>query len=137
MVSNKQFALFFTGLILMVAGVFCFFVFADYDYRYESIGQSKESPDGRPWQNFAELSPNDRKTVQGAMEGKEYTFESKEQLPPEAVKKDETYYYFDHTQTPDWSDAQTPGTLLVSLLGLLTVFQSIRLELGSRSPANR
>ncbi|SIQ88536.1 hypothetical protein SAMN05421858_0693 [Haladaptatus litoreus] len=137
MVSRKHFGLFFVGLLIMVGGVYPFFVFADYDYRYESIGQSKESPDERAWQNFAELSPNDQKTVQNTIEGQEYTFESKEQLPPEVVKKEEDYYYFDDTQTPDWSNPQTPGTLLVSLLGLLAVLQSIRLELGSRSPVNR
>ncbi|WP_435152665.1 hypothetical protein [Haladaptatus sp. DFWS20] len=136
MVSRNHFALFFVGLLIMVAWVYPFFVFADYDYRYESVGQSKDSPDGRQWWVFDELSPSDQKTVQNMIEGQEYTFESKVQAPPTVVKKGEKYYYFDDTQTPDWSNPRTPGTLLVSLMGLITVLQSIRLELVSRDPAS-
>lgn len=136
MVSRNHFALFFVGLLIMVSGVYPFFVVADYDYRYESVGQSKDSPDGRQWLGFDELSPSDQKTVQNMIEGQEYTFESKVQVPPAVVQKGEKYYYFDDTQALDWSKPRTPETLFVSLLGLITVLRSIRLELASRDPAS-
>lgn len=146
-----HFLMVFIGLFIFFAGGALWFGFADHDHHYEYNGAYDHQPEEwdqnnaidprtnvyEDWVEYDELTPRDERIFQQARDGKEFVFQSFEDVPPTLVTRDGTYYLFDYYQTFDWSDPRTSGPALTVLLGFMIVFEGIRREQFTHVPVYR
>ena len=128
---SRTFVLLFVGTCVALGGAAGFVVAADYDHHYHYSESLTESPPGAYSVPYDELSPENRRTVDRAVEGYRFTFEEESQVPPQIVRKDGEYLRFVYTRTFDWTDPRTFGPAGLAVTGLAMAVHAVRLDIRS------
>lgn len=136
MSRTTNFALLFVGVIVIFAGATVWIATLDHDHKYFYETAHDE------WPRYAEgdlayyedLSDEDRRIVDGARNGTAYRFEERAPVPPEVIKKDGTYYEFEHNRIIDWGKPATAGSTLLSATGAAIALFAIRRDIHENPP---
>lgn len=128
--STLHFIGVFLGMSVLLAGVGGFLALHDEDWRY-SYDHSSEVWEDRNTGTayYDQLPPEKQRTVDRAMDGETFTFETEEPVPPGVVKRNGTYYVFNRYTVFDFLNPPTGGSVLVSLLGFGLTVVSVRADI--------
>lgn len=130
--STKHFALFMLGACVMLAGAAAFFGLHDQDWNYTFDRAEEEFPHNEGNVVFYDtLPPEERETVDRAIDGERVTFEDGGRVPPTVVKKNGTYYVFNRFTTMDFNNPGTTVPILVGLTGTAVVVDAARRDVRS------
>ena len=128
--STLHFVGVFLGMCLVLAGIGGFLALHDEDWRYSYDRAEDRYPRNEGTVEYYEqLSPEKQQTVDRAMDGERFTFETEDPVPPAIVKKNGTYYVFNRHTVFDFLHPQTGGSVLVSLAGGVVVVGSVRADI--------
>lgn len=130
--STLRFALLFLGICILLGSVAIWFGVADFDYQYsfdedhqanELSFQEKTQAD-----RYDQLTPDTRKTVDQALNGKEFSFENDEKQLPKYVSQGDTYHEFNSKRAADWTNPATFSPILTGILGFWLMLEAIQHE---------
>jgi hypothetical protein len=131
--SWKHFVLLFLGASVMLAGVAGWLALADKDYQYRYVGTEDRQPQHAGNLGYYDsLSEEERAVVDRAMDGETPRLESRENLPPEVIKRDGEYLVFSGYSHYDWVNPRTFGPTGIGLVGLGMVVLAIRGDIRGR-----
>lgn len=127
--SIRNFAIFFVGVMVVMAGMVAWYNFRDYDQHYYFKETHDEFPrNAGDLGYYEDMSPGQQQIVDGALHGQRYEFSEDATVPPPVVKKDGKYQEFVYFETFDWSDPKMVLTTLIILVGGLITLEGIRRE---------
>ena len=131
--SLLYFVVFVVGICLLLGGALGWVITADKDHSITYRYQSEDVPAGAQGQSldvgtYEMLTAEQKADFQRAVDGEVVSYDTGEQVWPEAMERNGTYYVFDTASNFDWLNPMTFGPALVSLTGLLAVVQAARLE---------
>jgi hypothetical protein len=131
--SWTQFVLLFLGVSVMLAGVAGWLVLADKDYQYRFVRSEERFPQHEGNLGYYDsLSPEERAVVDRAMAGEAPRLETRANLPPEVIRRDDEYLVFRGYSYYDWTNPRTFGPTGVGLLGLGMVVLAVRNDVRNR-----
>lgn len=105
---------------VMLAGAATFVATVDHDYHYSLDERLEERPDSYPTP-YEDLPPGQQATVDAAIAGESFTFQTAAPVPPTLVERDGGYYRFETGRSFDWTDPATAVPVAVTLFGLAGV----------------
>jgi hypothetical protein len=128
--SALRFALLFVGVCVMLASAPLWLGMADFDYHFSYEGQVadptfEQELDTTP---YRQLDAETRRIVDGAIDGRSYTFEDGSRSLPQYVSRDGTFYGFDSRRAVDWTHPGTVAPLVLGLVGLWLVVEAVQHE---------
>lgn len=128
--SAVNFAIFFVGVMVVIAGAMFWLNVRDYDqhYYFESAHDQQPPNYGGDSAYYESLPERQKRIVDGAIEGQNYEFGNDAVVPPPLVRKDGTYYKFVSFRTFDWSDPGMLLSIVIVLVGGLVTIEGIRRE---------
>lgn len=127
--STLYFAGVFVGLCVAMAGVGGFLALHDEDWRYAHDRTEELAPQNEgPIDYYDRLPPEQQATVDRAIEGERFTFETREGVPPAIVKKNDTYHVFNKHTVFDFTHPGTGLPVFVSFVGGALVVLSARAD---------
>lgn len=131
--SWTQFVLLFLGASVMLGGAAGWLALADRDYQYRYVETEERFPQHEGNLGYYEsLSEEERAVVDRAMAGEAPRLESRANLPPEVIERDDEYLVFRGYAYYDWTNPRTLGPTGVSLLGLGMVVLAVRRDVRDR-----
>ena len=130
--STLRFVLLFLGICILLGSVAIWFGVADFDYQF-SFSEDHQADDLSFQEQsradpYNQLDANTRKTVDQALNGKEFTFENDEKQLPKYVSQGDTYHEFNSKRAADWANPVTFGPILLGVLGFWLVMEAIQHE---------
>lgn len=127
--STLHFVGVFLGMCVVMAGVGGFLALHDEDWKYSYDRAEDRYPRNEgSVEYYEQLSPEKQQTVDRAMDGERFTFETEKGVPPAIVKKNGTYHVFNRHTAFDFLHPTTGGSVLVSLTGGAMVVLSARAD---------
>lgn len=135
--STLRFALLFVGVCVMLGSVALWFGTADFDYHYGFDGQIDDVSFQQEIRTtpYGQLSPDTKRIVDRAVQGRSFTFENGEMSLPTLVSHGGTYYRFDARRVVDWLNPGSVVPVLSGLMGLWATIEAVQHErkhLGTR-----
>lgn len=128
--SVVNFAIFFVGVMVVMAGAMFWLSVRDYDQHYYFETSYDQQPPNYRGDSayYEELPTRQREIVDGAIAGRNYQFGEDAAVPPPLVRKGDTYYKFVSFRTFDWSDPGMVLSVVIVLAGALITLEGIRRE---------
>lgn len=127
--SFLTFCLFVLGICVAFAGVLYWVGELDYDHHYELEATYDELPPHEGgYRYYSSLSPEKQGIVDGAIDGTFYTFEDASKVPPDLIRRGDTYYVFEYRTSFDWTDPGMATGTGVFVAGGMMVLEAIRRE---------
>lgn len=131
--SFLTFCLLVLGICVAFAGILYWVGELDYDHHYELEGTYEELPPHQGgYRYYSSLPPAEQRVVDGAIDGRFYTFPNASKIPPDFVRKGDTYYVFAYRTSFDWTDPDMAKGTGVFLAGVLLTGEAVRREHFSR-----
>lgn len=132
--SFLTFCLFVLGVCVAFAGILYWVGSLDYDHHYELEGTYEELPPNEgAYRYYSSMPPEKQRIIDGAIDGRFYTFPNASKIPPELIRRGDTYYLFEYRTSFDWTDPDMAKGVAVFLAGVLLVLEALRREqLGNR-----
>lgn len=127
--SLLNFAVFFVGVCILMGGVVFWIGVTDYDQHYYYETTHDEFPSNKGELGYYDqLTAEQQRIVDGALNGETYTFSEENQTPPPLVRKGDSYHEFASFRTFDWTDPLMVAATLTIAAGFLVTLEGIRRE---------
>ncbi|WP_255149765.1 hypothetical protein [Halorarius halobius] len=125
--SSLYFAMVFVGACVMFAGAGGFLALHDQDWKYSYDCAEDAFPQNEGNVVYYDtLSPEERQSVDSALDGETLYFETEEPVPPTVVKKNGTFHVFDRFTVFDYYSEGTYGPIAVALVGMTLIVDGAR-----------